>query len=574
MTETSITNTPAVDVSTRAPARVGPLPPSRIATAARAFGDDYPMHTGQTRQRVAGAALVLGMCVYLPWVYTVLDRTRPWIAWVFFAATLLSASSMLLTVVTSWDRKVPPRRPLPPGDEPRVAVIIPTCKEPVGMILRTIESILAQDWPADRLTIVVSDDGHDPLLKASLVPYPVIYHEPPDRWAPGRDGAAKAGNLNDAVAFVTMLFPAIEYIETRDADDEVGSHAFLRHAVGQLVHDERLAYVQTIKEAQVSAGDPFINREPMFYRGQMLARYASNSVFPCGSGLVWRAEALRDIGGFPVWNLVEDLQSGMEALRRGWSGCYLPIVGAVGQHAPEDVPNVFKQRGTWAVDTVRLLVWGEKKGLDLRQRLSFLSLLLFYLQSFALATFMVCVVTSFLGYAPISSDRWSGFAILTGFAVITEGWLLVTMHPYADRRARQRRRMLDLWRVRVLWSGLSPVYMRGAVLAVFGGPHRKPVYKVTRKEGVHRWHWEATLPHIVTVIVLIASAVYSVFHHTIDNPAQLALTSVWGSLYLSYAVGFAMRGWHGSTPLPAFMAGRRRTDADRGATSAVNPSIG
>jgi cellulose synthase (UDP-forming) len=556
--------------STRAPARIGPLPPSRIAEAARAFGDEYPMATGQTRQRVAGTVLLLGMCVYVPWVFLVLDRTRPFIAWLFFAATLLSTGSMILTVVTSWSRRVPVRRPVTAGNEPHVAVIIPTCKEPVGMILRTVESVLDQDWPAERLTIVVSDDGHELLLRDSLAGYPVIYHEPVDRWAPGRDGAAKAGNLNDALAMLDREFPDLEFIETRDADDEIGSRAFLRQAVGQLVHDERMAYVQTIKEAQVSPGDPFINREPMFYRGQMLARNATNSVFPCGSGLVWRRAALRDIGGFPVWNLVEDLQSGLEALRRGWHGCFLPIVGAVGQHAPEDVPNVFKQRGTWAVDTVRLLVWGDKRGLDRRQHLSFLSLLLFYLQSFALATFMTCVVTSFLGYAPISSDQWSGFAILTVFAAMTEGWLLVTMQPYNDRRRRQRSRLLDLWRVRVLWSGMAPVYMRGAILAVFGGRHRKPIYKVTRKTGVHRWHWEATMPHMMTVAVLVGSAIYSIVFHTIDNPAQLALTSVWGTLYLSFAVGFVMRGWHGSSPIPAFRAGRRSTDAPVAVMSATS----
>jgi cellulose synthase (UDP-forming) len=75
--------------------------------------------------------------------------------------------------------------------------------------------------------------------------------------------------------------------------------------------------VQTIKQAQVSAGDPFNNWEPMFYRGQMLARNAANAVFPCGSGLVWRRSALREIGEFPTWNLVEDVQSGLEALRLG-----------------------------------------------------------------------------------------------------------------------------------------------------------------------------------------------------------------------------------------------------------------
>jgi cellulose synthase (UDP-forming) len=283
------------------------------------------------------------------------------------------------------------------GAEPHVGVIIPTCGEAVPMILRTVVSVLEQDWPADRLTVVVSDDGRDPVLAEALAGLPVRYHVPPPRDAPGRDGAAKAGNLNSALAVLDREHPDLAFVETRDADDEVGSNGFLRQTVGQLLADRRLAFVQTIKEAQVSAGDPFNNRESMFYRGQMLARNAANAVFPCGSGLVWRRAALRDIGEFPTWNLVEDVQSGVEALRRGWRGLYLPIVGAVGQHSPEDVPNVYKQRGTWAIDTVRLIVWGDLRGLNRRQRLHFAEMLFFYLNAFTTVVYIPSVVCSLLG---------------------------------------------------------------------------------------------------------------------------------------------------------------------------------
>ena len=183
--------------------------------------------------------------------------------------------------------------------------------------------------------------------------------------------------------------------------------AFLRQVVGQLEANERLAFVQTIKEAQVSAGDPFNNREGIFYRGQMLARNASNAVFPCGSGVVWRRTALRDIGDFPTWNLVEDIQSGVEALRRGWQSMYLPIVGAVGQHSPEDLPNVYKQRGTWAIDTVRLIIWRGLRGMNLRQKAQFLELLLFYLSSFTVLVYVPTLCLALLGWAPLDSNAWA-----------------------------------------------------------------------------------------------------------------------------------------------------------------------
>jgi cellulose synthase (UDP-forming) len=288
--------------------------------------------------------------------------------------------------------------------------------------------------------VVVSDDGHDPALKEAVAMFPVVYHEPPPRDAPGRDGAAKAGNLNSALAMIDRRHPDVSYVETRDADDELGSNAFLRQVIGQLESNDRVAYVQTIKEAQVSAGDPFNNREGIFYRGQMLARNAANAVFPCGSGVVWRRNALRDIGDFPTWNLVEDIHSGVEALKRGWDAIYLPIVGAVGQHSPEDIPNVYKQRGTWAIDTVRLIVWRGLRGLTVRQKTQFLELLFFYLSSFTVLVYVPALCLALLGWPPLDSDAAGFLTRMLPMVVATETWLLVLNHPYNDRRKRQRQK--------------------------------------------------------------------------------------------------------------------------------------
>ncbi|HET92033.1 MAG TPA: glycosyltransferase [Chloroflexi bacterium] len=298
----------------------------------------------------------------------------PWLAVPFALASLMTGVMTLVTVINHWQSSAPQARPAPAGQEPDVSVIIPTYGELPEMVYRTARSVLEQDYPQRRLHLLISDDGRSPKIRALIEPlqraYPqaqIGYHTPPRRGDPQRRGEAKAGNLNSALDLIEIHAPEIRFIETRDADDEVGAPDFLRQAVGQMMADRDVAFVQTIKEAQVSPGDPFGNLEPLFYRKAMLAKNAANAVFPCGSGLVWRRQALDEIGGFPTWSLVEDLQSGAEALRRGWRGVYLPIVGAVGQTAPEDVPNQIKQRGTWAVDTMRLTFWWDKRGLNLRQ---------------------------------------------------------------------------------------------------------------------------------------------------------------------------------------------------------------
>jgi cellulose synthase (UDP-forming) len=520
-------------------------PSSPMARAARAFGDAYPAITRHWLLRGAGIAYLVSAAIYVPWLFSSLNHHLPWLSWPFLAANLFTLATTLLSIFNHWWRTVPEPHPLPRGHEPEVGIIVPCCGEPVPMILRTLASVLEQDWPREQMVIVVSDDGHDPALAHALESWPVLYHSPPPRFAPGRDGAAKAGNLNSAMGMLLAEHPGLSYIETRDCDDELGSNEFLRQTVGQLEHDERLAYVQTIKETQVSAGDPFNNREAMFYRGQMLSRNAANATFPCGSGLVWRRTALEDIGLFPTWNLVEDLQSGVEALRRGWHSCYLPIVGAMGQHSPEDVPNVYKQRGTWAIDTVRLMIWGDLRGLSPRQRAQFYELLCYYLHSFTVLVYVPSIIGALLGYLPFTASGASFLVHMLPMVLATEAWLLAINRPYNDRRRRQRSPVRELWRVRIIWSGLAPVFIKASIQAILGGPGRKPVYKVTRKHNDPRWHWGHTLPQTTVLLTVLFTLVFALRDGTLPRLEMLIPFVYWGGLYVALFAGFIARSWYG-----------------------------
>ncbi len=550
------------------PAGADVAPSSPIAGAARRFGDDYPPVDRQWLLRASCVGFVIAAAIYVPWMIPLLNTHALWMAWPFLIANLFTIALALLAVVNQWWRSVPEQRPLAHGAEQPVGIIIPCCGEPVPMVLRTITSVLEQDWPREKMVIVVSDDGHDPALASALSSWPVLYHSPPPRFAPGRDGAAKAGNLNSAVTMLFAEHPEVRYVETRDCDDELGTSAFLRQTMGQLEHNERLAYVQTIKESQVGPGDPFNNREQMFYRGQALSRNSANAIFPCGSGLLWRREALEDIDLFPAWNLVEDLQSGVEALRRGWDSCYVPIVGAVAQHSPEDLPNYYKQRGTWAIDTVRLMIWGDKRGLRASQRSQFYEMLMFYLHALTAIVYIPSILLSFLGYPPFTTTA-EGFAIhMLPLMVAGEAWLLAMNRPYNDRRKRQRRPYRELWRVRTIWSGMAPVYIKASVKAIIGGPREKPVYKVTRKHSDPRWYWSHTVPQAATILILVGAVAFAVRNDTVPRPVDLLPPLYWGAQFGMLLAGFVARGWYG-------VADRRRAPAptvERREPEAAEPS--
>lgn len=493
--------------------------------------------------RAAGVTLALATAWYLPWALGHLNWRVPWLSIPFAIASLMTAIMSLVTVINHWQHEAPQRHPVPRGEEPHVAVIIPTYGEPGRMVYRTARSVLEQDYPREAVSLVISDDAHRQSMRAvarqlgrEYADASVIYHEPPRKNDPRRQGEAKAGNLNSALEALQVYASEALFIETRDADDLVGDDGFLRQAVGQLLMDPQVAYVQTIKEAVVSAGDPFGNLEPLFYRSAMLARNAANAVFPCGSGLVWRRKALDDIGGFPTWNLVEDLQSGIEALKHGWRGVYLPIVGAMGQTAPEDVPNAMKQRGTWALDTMRLSFWGDKRGLSLRQHVQFSELGLFYLLSFAVLTFAVTPVFALLfDLFPLVTTHAAYAVRFWPYAAAVE-ILLVCLSdglPYET-----------LWRARQTWLGMAPTYAKAAIIALVHGPQHKPHYRVTRKEHIHSLYWRESLPQLTLFVALTGASLYHLATHSLLVTADLG--SLFWAAFFALALSRSVRNaWHG-----------------------------
>jgi cellulose synthase (UDP-forming) len=495
------------------------------------------------RAQAAALFLVLAMAWFTPWLFSHADTSRFWVSLPFLAATLVVCLASLVSIVNRWQRATPRMTPVPGGEEPRVAVIVPTLGEPLTLLERTIRSVLDQDWPVEKLWILISDDGRDNrvrrLVNKLALEHPqttLRYHRPPRVGNPRRKGEAKAGNLNSALALVPE---DIRFIETRDADDLVGDRRFLRETVGHLMWHPRVAFVQTAKAGQVSPHDPFDNQQPHFFHCAMLSRYAANAVFPCGSGVVWRRAALHEIGDFPTWNLVEDLQSGLEALRRGWEGCYLPMLGAYAQHSPEDLPNFVKQRGTWALDTVRLTLWAPKSGLNLRQRLQFYELGLFYMQGPATLVFLLAPILGFtLHWYPVVTTT-NGFILhFWPFAAALELYLALVHRPMS---------LEQLWRARLVWAGLCFVYARACLVAVLGGRNGKPNYRVTRKKNVYAWHWRQIAPHVALLLALLAAMTSSLLDHGLLNAFDVG-SAYWAVLYGLLLVGFVRLSWHGVEP--------------------------
>lgn len=511
--------------------------------------------SGTPFRRGLGVVLVAGSVGYLGWLASALNIRAWWVSVPFVAANAYLVVLLMVSLVNNWSRTPLRAIGVPPPDGytddlPVVAVLVPTWNEPAWMVGRTVRSVLGQDWPHDRLVLLVGDDGDRPairdLVRDLAAEFPtarLYYHLPAAKGSRERRGDAKDGNLNSMLDRVRVEHPEVAYIETRDADDLVGDHHFLRHTVGLLRRQPDVGYVQTAKDALVSAGDPFGNRRTFFYRGIMLSRDAGGAAFPCGSGLVWRLDSLLAIGGFPTWNLVEDLYSGYLALQRGYRGRYLPILGALAQTAPEDVPNVYQQLGTWALDTLRIFFWRPpwRTRLRWRQQLHFVEMGLFYLS--ALPTLALIVVPALCLLFDVRALRvdplahalvcWAYTTLITGFTFV-----LGNGTPWQEMvRAKQ------------VWVGLTFVYARACVRAMWYGPRRKPVYRVTRKfrrPGVYLWQ---VTPHLATLVLLGAALTYHLWTHGAPTALDLSTLDLgsmfWVLLYGTVLAAFVRRSWYG-----------------------------
>jgi cellulose synthase (UDP-forming) len=474
--------------------------------------------------------------VYLVWLYTHLNMTAWYVALPFFFIQLFTYLMVGLSLYNHWEASYRTERPELPNPLPSVAVVIPTYKEPKEILQKTIKSVLHLSYEGELVIVVSNDDqeaaeiqSFEPMMaeiarhweaRQSKIPsglrqLHLIHTETHDQ--------AKAGNLNQSLAFLREHYPNIDLVLTQDAD-EMAHVDLVKALVGYFSEDPRTAYVQTIKQVKVSKGDPFGNHDVMWYGRTAAARDAAGAMYACGSGVIWRISALEDIGGFSTWNMVEDLTTSYELLANGWSGKYHYEALSSGL-APEDLPNFFKQRGTWAIDTMRIFFWDNpfmKKGLTLRQKLQFVETPLFYLNG------VVGVGLVILTFISLMFELWP-----TTSGALRHALFMLPAFITLEIYFLMLGGAIPYHRVRQFWVGLGPLFAVATYKAFVNGPDKKPIYMVTRKENEYGNYLKLVWPQIV-LLVLIASAVIKVMVATPLYSGFDWATFFWGFYMASF----------------------------------------
>ena len=407
-----------------------------------------------------------------------LNPETPVAAWAFFAAEL--ACLLLLVVATSsvWRLRFKPPEGLRSQAHPSVDLFITVCGEPLPVVDRSLSSVARLRYPG-RLTVYVLDDGNDERVRARAAQLGFEYRS---RTAEGLERAhRKAGTLNYGLARSSG-----ELVFTLDADHEIDPAGF-EPLLGYMRFPE-VAFVQSKQRFVVQEDDPFNAQDPVFYDGIQLAFDDSDTAISCGSGVLYRRRALDDVGGFATWNLVEDLTTSYELHAKGWKTLYYPYPITKGL-APANIHEVYRQRGQWATDTLRLFFWDNpllKKGLSWRARFRHLMISVTYLWSgFMVPIFFVLPLYAYVTGQDLMTSN-EGLVVTARIAYFVL-FVLAVRYMFRGRSVGKQFQFL---------VGLFPVYIAGAVRALLHPKGRAVAYKLnnagdreTAEPGAARTWW-------------------------------------------------------------------------------------
>lgn len=308
---------------------------------------------------VALLFVILGYILYT--VTTTLPRVPPegqLVSRILFAAELTSLSMVLLYSFYTLDvasrkkwRRTVQDAPFSAYYLPKVAFHVPTYNEPAELVIATLQTLLAMDYPQDRMCILVGDDStraeSATPISEFCAAHGITYVHRDDR------RGYKAGALNGLLSRTPGDTALIAVI---DADYQVQPN-FLRETVGHFI-DPGLAWVQTPQDYrnrhQGFLTEQYYLADAYFYRTILPSRNEENSIIFCGTMGLLRASALRSVGGWGESHITEDAELSVRLLHEGWRSLYINKTYGRGL-IPATFEGYKKQHYRWAFGGGRVL---------------------------------------------------------------------------------------------------------------------------------------------------------------------------------------------------------------------------
>lgn len=507
---------------------------------------------------------MIGIFAYLL-VRTVLFLTAPYL-WQekLVALLLLGAESFLLLHSFGYFLNMyhvlskPASPPPPPASSeplpttfPPVAIIVSSYKEPLSVIADTLVCFYNLTYP--NKTLYFLDDtrydlhGESPEAMAN-------YRKEVDELCQGIGinlfrrnwHGAKAGMINDFLRFVEgeevegfHFLPFApqprkekeKYIIVFDADMNPFPD-FVETLVAAMETSPRLAFIQTpqyysnfeFNRVARAAG----LQQAVFYEYICEGKSQQDAMFCCGTNVIFRREALLDVGGFDESSVTEDFATSLKFHTRQWHSAYLNKVSAFGM-GPEDLGGYFKQQFRWALGTIgifRTLIGEFCRGPAKISPAKWWEYFLSGTHYFVGWIFLILVLCPLLY---LFFDQPSFFSHPEIYALVFLPYIVLSLGMFISTLMQRRYRFKDLLQGVLLTAISFPVFIKASTLAIFGV---RGSFGITPKEGSSALPFLALWPQLTLAILCFSGVIWGLlrFHYE-HHPADAILVNTFWSLY-------------------------------------------
>ena len=235
---------------------------------------------------------------------------------------------------------------------PSVAIIVP-CYNEAATVGATCESLLALDYPKDKLEIILVDDGSNDETPSAMA----AFANNPQVKIIRKENGGKHTALNEGIAVTSA-----EFFGCLDADSFVAPDA-----LRQIIHSFTSPRVAA-STAAMSVHEPsnllqhMQNAEYTFGITLRHALASVNGIYVTpGPFSLYRRSVIDEIGGFRKGHQTEDLEMALRIQHAGYEIENSPRA-RVYTKAPTTVPKLVKQRTRWTTGFLRN-AFGEYRGL-------------------------------------------------------------------------------------------------------------------------------------------------------------------------------------------------------------------
>ena len=238
--------------------------------------------------------------------------------------------------------------------EPTITIQLPIYNEKY-VATRLVDAVCAQDYPKDKMRIMVLDDSDDDTV--NLMHQTVLKYQSQgfdiSHVRRGTRAGYKAGALKHAMKSTTSDFVAIF-----DADF-IPPEWYLKKAIPHFTNSKiglvqcRWGHVNQDYSALTQA--QALNLDFHFLVEQKAKSNSHLFMNFNGTAGIWRKECIDDAGGWHTATLVEDLDLSYRAQMKGWKCLFLPDI-VVDAELPVQMNGAKRQQFRWAKGSIQCAI--------------------------------------------------------------------------------------------------------------------------------------------------------------------------------------------------------------------------